>query len=90
MSTALDRFAEAEPDWDTPVRIESHLNGERTKSMNLHTPRSHDEIIEDAIRCWDAGATAIHADFDLRGKAAFEDYMGAWETILSERPDMIW
>jgi hypothetical protein len=31
-----------------------------------------------------------NTDFDLRGKAAFEDYMGAWETILSERPDMIW
>jgi 3-keto-5-aminohexanoate cleavage enzyme len=93
MSTALDRFADAEPDWETPVLIESQLNGVRTKSMNPNTPCSYEEIIEDAIRCWDAGATTIHAhnsDFDLRGKDAYEDYMKAWETILDERPDMIW
>ena len=93
MSTSLDRFAEAKPHWDTPVRIESHLNGERTKSMNPHTPRTYEEVAEDAIRCWDAGATAIHVhntDFGLIGKAAFDDYMKAWEGILEVRPDMIW
>lgn len=93
MSTDLDRFAEAEPDWDEPVRIESHLNGERTKSMNPNTPRSYDEVVEQSIRCWDAGATAIHVhntDFDLNGKEAYEDYMVAWEEILEKRPEMIW
>ena len=49
--------------------------------------------MEDAIRCWDAGATAIHdhnSDFDLLGEAAFDDYMKVWGRILKARPDMIW
>lgn len=93
MATALDKYADRKPGWDTPVMIESHLNGVRTKEMNPHTPVSHDEVVEDAIRCWDAGATAIHvhnSDFDLRGEAAYKDYMPAWSRILKERPDMIW
>ena len=93
MATALDRFADQKPHWDTPVMIESHQNGVRTKAMNPNTPVSYDELVEDAIRCWDAGATAIHvhnSDFDLRGRAAADDYMPAWGKILKARPDMIW
>ncbi|WP_237477406.1 3-keto-5-aminohexanoate cleavage protein [Lichenibacterium dinghuense] len=93
MATALDRFADMKPSWDTPVMIESHQNGVRTKAMNPNTPVSYDEVVEDAIRCWDAGASAIHvhnSDFDLRGAAAADDYMPAWDRILKARPDMIW
>ncbi|MDX7950300.1 3-keto-5-aminohexanoate cleavage protein [Lichenihabitans sp. Uapishka_5] len=93
MATTLDRFADQKPGWDSPVMIESHQNGVRTKTMNPNTPVTYDEIVEDAIRCWDAGATAIHvhnSDFDLRGKAAADDYMPAWSRIMAERPDMIW
>lgn len=93
MSTALDKYADREPGWDTPVVIESHINGERTKEMNPNTPRTYDEVIEDAIQCWDAGACAIHVhntDFDLRGEEAYRDYMKAWDTILEERPDITW
>jgi 3-keto-5-aminohexanoate cleavage enzyme len=93
MATALDRFAEMKPQWDEPLLIESHQNGIRTKRMNPNTPVTYDEVVEDAIRCWDAGATAIHVhntNFDLLGKAAFDDYMLAWDRILKARPDMIW
>ena len=93
MESSFQRFSAKAPYWDTPVMIESHLNGVRTKRMNPHTPVTHYEIIADAIRCWDAGATAIHthnSSFDLLGEAAFEDYMIAWAPILRERPEMIW
>jgi 3-keto-5-aminohexanoate cleavage enzyme len=93
MATALDKYAEMKPQWDEPVMIESHLNGVRTKRMNPNTPVTYEELIEDSIRCWDAGATAIHvhnSNFDLLGKAAFDDYMIAWKPILAQRPDMIW
>jgi 3-keto-5-aminohexanoate cleavage enzyme len=93
MATTLDRFADRKPGWDTPVMIESHQNGVRTKAMNPHTPVTYEEVVEDAIRCWDAGASAIHVhntNFDLRGKEAAADYMPAWSRILKARPDMIW
>ncbi len=93
MGTRLDKYANSAPYWDTPVIIESHINGRRTKEMNPHTPIKPDEIIKDAIECWDAGACAIHAhpsSFELKGEAAGKDYMESWETILKERPDMLW
>lgn len=58
--------------------IGSHPNGVRTKARNPNTPITGDELVEDAIRCRDAGAAAIHdqnSDFDLPGKAAFDDCM---------------
>lgn len=68
MVTALDKYADAEPHWDGPVVIESHISGVRTKEMNPNTPVGYDEIAEDAIRCGEAGTGAIHAhatSFDL-------------------------
>ena len=56
MGTALDKYADMEPNWDHPVVIESHINGVRSMEMNPNTPTSYDEIAEDAIRCWEAGA----------------------------------
>ncbi len=55
MATALDKYADMKPSWDEPVMIESHQNGVRTKEMNPNTPITDDELVEDAIRCWDAG-----------------------------------
>ena len=93
MATSLDKFANRAPSWDTPLIVESHLNGERTKEMNPNTPRTYDEVVEDAIRCWDAGSCAIHVhntNFDQTGQAAVDDYMPAWDRILRARPDMTW
>lgn len=93
MVTGLDRYADAEPHWDGPVVIESHINGIRTKEMNPNTPTSYEEIAEDAIRCWEAGAGAIHAhntSFDLMGEDAYKDYMRTWSTVLEQHPDITW
>lgn len=93
MATALDKYASMKPSWDDPVMIESHQNGIRTKAMNPNTPVTYDELYEDALLCWDAGATAIHvhnSDFDLQGKESFDDYVKVWDRILKARPGMIW
>ena len=93
MGTGLDRYADAKPHWDSPVVIESHINGIRTKEMNPNTPTSYEEIAEDAIRCWEAGAGAIHAhntSFDLMGEDAYKDYMRTWSTVLEKHPDITW
>lgn len=93
MATALDKYADAEPHWDYPVVIESHINGVRSKEMNPNTPVGYDEIAEEAIRCWEAGAGAIHAhntSFDLLGENAFKDYMRTWEKVLDKHPDITW
>jgi 3-keto-5-aminohexanoate cleavage enzyme len=44
MATTLDRFADRKPGWDTPVMIESHQNGVRTKAMNPNTPVTYEEV----------------------------------------------
>ncbi len=93
MTTTLDKFANRAPGWDTPLIVESHINGVRTKVMNPHTPVSYDEVYEDALKCWDAGASTVHVhntNFDLKGQAAVDDYLPAWSRILKARPDMTW
>ena len=93
MATALDRYAEMKPTWFHPVVIESHINGVRTKEMNPHTPISYEEIADDAIRCWEAGAGAIHAhnsSFDLLGENAYKDYMRTWDQVLARHPGITW
>ena len=93
MATALDKYADAEPHWDYPVVIESHINGVRSKEMNPNTPVGYEEIAQEAIRCWEAGAGAIHAhntSFDLLGENAFKDYMRTWEKVLDKHPDITW
>ena len=93
MGTALDKYADMKPTWDDPVVIESHINGIRSKEMNPNTPIGYDEIAEDAIRCWEAGAGAIHAhntSFDLLGENAYKDYMRTWEKVLAKHPDITW
>jgi 3-keto-5-aminohexanoate cleavage enzyme len=93
MATALDKYADMAPTWDYPVVIESHINGVRSREMNPNIPITHDEIAQEAIRCWEAGAGAIHAhntSFDLLGENAFKDYMRTWETVLQKHPDITW
>ena len=93
MATAFDKYGDMNPHWDVPVQIKSPQNGVGTKQMNPNPPICDDEFYEDAIRCWDAGATAIHdhdSNFDLQGKESYEDYMKVWGRIFKARPAMIW
>ena len=67
MAATRDRFADRKPGWDTPLMIESHQNGVRTKAMNPNTPVTYEEVVEGAIRCWDAGASAISRSPSRKG-----------------------
>lgn len=78
---------------DIPVIIEAAINGGSSKRRNPNVPREPVEIIEDAYRCLDAGASIIHAhnsDYQLTGQAAADDYLAAWRVILEERPGTLW
>ena len=43
-----------------PTVIEAAVNGMVTKEQNPHVPRTVDEIVEDSLRCLDAGASIVH------------------------------
>jgi uncharacterized protein (DUF849 family) len=46
---------------DTPVIFEVAINGSTTRKANKHAPETPRELGEEAIRCFDAGATIVHA-----------------------------
>ena len=76
-----------------PVLIEAAINGGTTKARNPHVPLTPDEIRADALRCFDAGATIVHAhnhDIRLSGEEAARAYLAAWAPLLAERPDVLW
>ena len=80
------------PSLDTPVILEAAINGMTSKEKNPNAPRSHDEIQREALRCYELGATIVHAhnsDIALEGRAAAEDYLTAWRPILDARPDAL-
>jgi uncharacterized protein (DUF849 family) len=78
---------------DEPVLIEAAINGGTTKARNPNVPVTPEEIRADALRCFDAGATIVHAhnhDIRLSGVAAADAYLEAWAPLLAERPDVLW
>jgi len=93
MKSKFSKYDEAKPKWDSPVIIESHINGLRTKDHNPNTPMSYDEIAADAIACWEAGSCGIHvhnSSIMLTGEEAYEDYMKAMRPVMDKYPDIFW
>jgi 3-keto-5-aminohexanoate cleavage enzyme len=75
------------------VIIEAAINGATPKSANSNVPVTEDEIVADALACFEAGAAIVHhhiADFNLPGNEAAEVYLGVWRRVLAERPDALW
>lgn len=76
-----------------PVILEVAINGGVTPDRNPHVPLTTEAIIEDSLKCFDAGASVIHAhnhDIRLNGRAGAEAYLAPWRTILDKRPDALW
>ena len=76
-----------------PIIIEVAINGGVTPDRNPHVPLKAADITADCLRCYDAGATVIHAhnhDIRLNHQAGAEAYLEAWRPILAKRPDAIW
>jgi len=84
---------QAEACWESPLIIESHINGLRSKEHNPHTPTGHQEIAAEAIRCWEAGACGIHlhnTNMRFTGEKAYEDYMEILRPVRAKYPDIFW
>ncbi|BBZ47942.1 3-keto-5-aminohexanoate cleavage protein [Mycobacterium parmense] len=76
-----------------PVIIEAAINGATPKSVNPNVPVTEDEIVADALACFEAGAAIVHqhiSNFNLSGDEAAEVYLGIWRQVLAERPDALW
>lgn len=89
MYGAFDKFRLAEPNWKSPLIVESHINGLRSKEYNPNIPVGYEEVAEEAIKCWEAGACGIHVhntDMKLIGTAAFEDYMKVMAPAIKNTP----
>jgi uncharacterized protein (DUF849 family) len=75
-----------------PVIIEAAINGVTSKQQNPNTPKEPDEIADDALRCFAAGAAVVHNHIDavaLDGSSAAERYLEGWRPALDERPDAL-
>ena len=85
-----------------PVIIEVALNGVHDKKRNPHQPTTVDEVVADAIECFDAGATILHAHpplgFNLAEqsgavKSTSSDGVGIsaaiWRRVIDARPEAL-
>jgi len=89
----IERLSALTTDPTSPVILEVQVNGARTREMTPHVPITHQEITEEIMKCFDAGASIVHAhntDFFLGGEAAYEDYMKSWAPVIAEYPDALW
>jgi 3-keto-5-aminohexanoate cleavage enzyme len=76
-----------------PVIIEAAINGATPKTVNPNVPVTEDEIVADALACFEAGAAIVHqhiSNFNASGDEAAEVYLGIWRRVLAERPDALW
>ena len=93
MSSNYTKLINAEPCWNSPLIIESHINGVRSRDYNPNIPITYEEISAEAINCWEAGACAIHlhnTSIQFNGEEAFEDYMKVVEPVIKKYPDIFW
>src|SRR6201996_2542428 len=75
------------------VIIEAAINGATSKSVNPNVPVTEDEIVADALACFETGAAIVHqhiTGFNLSGEEAAQVYLGIWRRVLAERPDALW
>ena len=76
----------------TPVIIEVAVNGGTTKATNPNVPITGEEIIADALACFEAGAAIVHAHANPPTGTAeelAERYLAAFRPVWAERPDAL-
>lgn len=75
-----------------PVIIEVALNGATQPDRNPNSPQTQKALIEDAIRCIEAGAAIVHThapDISVGGQAGAQQYLDHFEPIHERFPDAI-
>jgi 3-keto-5-aminohexanoate cleavage enzyme len=74
------------------VIIEAAINGATSKTVNPNVPVTEDEIVADALACFETGAAIVHqhiTGFTSRVRKR-QVYLGIWRRVLAERPDALW
>ncbi len=74
------------------VIVEAAINGTTTKERNPHVPRLPAEIADDALACFDAGASVVHNHADVvmvPGAQSAARYLEGWEPVFAARPDAL-
>lgn len=74
--------------------IEIALNGMTTKEQNPHVPRTVEEIVEDGLRCLDAGASVVHhhndePNFGGATRHCAGPYIDVWTRLRASRPGLL-
>ena len=75
-----------------PVILEVALNGATPTERNPHAPQTQETLVEDALRCIEAGAAIVHThapDISLGGEAGAREYLNHFEPIHARQPDAI-
>ncbi|MET0457688.1 MAG: 3-keto-5-aminohexanoate cleavage protein, partial [Ilumatobacteraceae bacterium] len=60
---------------------------------NPNVPIDEDELVADALACFEAGASIVHhhlSAVNLSGADAAEAYLGVWRRVLAVRPVALW
>lgn len=75
-----------------PVIIEVALNGATQPDRNPHSPQTQKGLVEDAIRCIEAGAAIVHThapDISIGGVEGAHQYLEHFEPVHARFPDAI-
>ncbi len=75
-----------------PVILEVALNGATRPERNPHSPQTQEALVEDAIRCLEAGATIVHThapDISVAGKDGAQLYLDHFGPIHERFPEAI-
>jgi uncharacterized protein (DUF849 family) len=77
-----------------PTVIEAAVNGMVTKEQNPHVPRTVDEIVEDSLRCLDAGASIVHhhndePNFGGPARHSAQPYIDVWTRLRAAWPGLL-
>lgn len=75
-----------------PLIIEAALNGATPKARNANVPVSPEEIADQALAAFAAGAAIVHTHIermDVHGDEAVARYMAGYAPVLAARPDAI-
>jgi uncharacterized protein (DUF849 family) len=77
-----------------PTVIEAAVNGMVTKEQNPHVPRTVDEIVEDSLRCLDAGASIVHhhndePNFGGPARHSAHPYIEVWTRLRAAWPRLL-
>lgn len=75
-----------------PVIIEVAVNGATPTERNPNSPQTQELLIEDSLRCIEAGAAIVHThapDISLGGEEGARQYLEHFEAIHAQHPEAI-